>query len=88
MNKIIVVYDLCGDDKNYDGLIRRLKTFPKCIKINKSSWLINTTYNCEKVRDELKTYIDGNDSLFVAALTGEAAWYNVESSNDNVIAAL
>lgn len=30
--------------------------------------------SCVSVRDHLKTEIDSNDSLFVAELTGSAAW--------------
>ena len=84
MNKIIVTYDLCGANKNYDGLIGRLERFPKYLKLNKSSWLIKTRKSSAEVRDELRNYIDSNDMLFVANLTGESAWTNAESSTSEI----
>ena len=88
MNKIIVTYDLCGKNKNYDDLINRLDQFPTCLKINKSSWLIKTSFSCVGVRDELKKLIDGDDMLFVAKLSGEAAWTKAESSTLEIKKAL
>ena len=88
MNKIIVTYDLCGFDKDYNGLITRLKEYPVCLKLNKSSWLINTSFECAEVRDQLLKHLDSDDSLFVAELTGTAAWKKVESNSDDVKKAL
>lgn len=88
MNKIIVTYDLCGEGKNYDGLIDRLKQYPTHLKINKSSWLIKTIYSCAEVRNELMKQIDGDDMLFVAKLAGEAAWTKAESNNSDIKKAL
>lgn len=81
MNKIMLAYDLCGEDKNYDGLIKRINQYPVHLKINKSTWLIKTCYSCSEVRDELQKLTDNNDMLFVAKLTGEAAWTKVESNS-------
>lgn len=88
MNKIIITYDLCGNNKNYDGLIKRIEQFPVHIKINKSSWIIKTTYSCVTVRDELNKQIDGNDMLFVAKLTGESAWTKAEEDSSKIKKAL
>lgn len=84
MNKIIVTYDLCGNNKNYDGLIKRLEKFPSKLKLNKSSWLIETKFNCIEVRDILLKEIDSNDLLFVAKLSGEAAWHNSISNSSDI----
>ena len=88
MNKIMVTYDLCGSNKNYSDLIDCLNGYPVCVKINKSSWLINTACDCVTVRDQLCKFIDKDDYLFVAKLTGEAAWHNVEDGHDKVKSAL
>ena len=88
MNKIIVTYDLCGVNKNYDGLIKRLERFPTGLKINKSSWLIKSNYSCVEVRDELNKFIDSDDMLFVAKLTGESAWMKTDSSSSEIKKAL
>lgn len=88
MNKLIVAYDLCGENKNYDGLIKRIEQFPAHLKINKSTWLIKTSYSCVTVRDELIKQIDNNDMLFVAKLTGESAWTKTEEGASEIKKAL
>ena len=88
MNKLIVTYDLCGRNKNYDGLLDRLENFPTHLKIIKSSWVSRTIYSCAKVRDELQKQIDSDDMLFVAKLTGEAAWTKTESNSSEIKKAL
>ena len=87
-NKYLVVYDLRGSNKNYDGLIERIEEFPTSLKINNSSWLVVTSFSAVDVRDTLETYIDNDDSLFVGALSGEAAWYNADSKATDIKNAL
>ncbi len=78
---IIISYDLCKPTQNYDGLIAKIKSYGTYARITESCWFIKTTDTCTKVRDTLTKEIDSNDRLFVAALTGIAAWKNVICSN-------
>ena len=78
----IVTYDLCNPGQNYAALIDRIKQYPKVSKVTESCWLISTTWSCAKVRDDLTRFMDTNDKIFVAALTGEAAWKNIICGND------
>lgn len=84
MNKLLVTYDLCGQNKNYDGLIMRLRLFYRCLKINKSSWLIVTRLSCNEVVKELSKHIDHNDMLFVAKCSNEASWTKAESQSSEI----
>ena len=79
----IVTYDLCNPGQNYAALIDRIKQYPKASKVTESCWLISTTWSCAKVRDDLTRFMDTNDKIFVAALTGEAAWKNIICCNDS-----
>ena len=88
MNSILVSYDLRGQNKNYDELIERLNDYPVCLKINKSTWLINTSFDCTNVRNELMSFMDSDDSLFVAKLAGSAAWLNADSGTEDIKKAL
>ncbi|EGQ1765450.1 TPA: CRISPR-associated protein Cas2 [Staphylococcus pseudintermedius] len=76
MNSYIISYDL-NDRKDYPKLISRIEDYPNAAKINKSVWFINSVFSAKEIRDELKLFVDNDDSLFVATLTGEAAWSNV-----------
>jgi len=73
----LITYDLRAPGRNYDNLISAIKSYPNWGKITEAAWVINSTDSCEKIRDNLNAHIDANDRIFVAALTGEAAWKNV-----------
>ena len=83
-NAKIISYDLLKPGTNYDGLISRIKKYSGCCKLTESCWLVSTTCSAVQVRDDLKLYMDANDRIFVAALTGEAAWCNILSSHESV----
>lgn len=78
----IVTYDLCAPNRNYDNLIAFIKSYSVWVRVTESTWIIGTEESCVTLRDKLKQHIDSNDRLFVAALTGEAAWFNVRCDND------
>ena len=65
-NSKIITYDLCSPGRNYDDLYEKIKSYGTWAHICESTWIISTTDSCSD-----------NDRLFVAALTGGAAWSNV-----------
>ncbi|MEK4030711.1 CRISPR-associated protein Cas2 [Pseudobacillus sp. FSL P4-0506] len=77
MSAKIITYDLDSPGQNYQLLIAEIKRYPNCVKITESCWVINNDQSCVDVRDNLKRFIDENDRLLVARLSGEAAWINV-----------
>ncbi|GAA0613245.1 CRISPR-associated protein Cas2 [Paenochrobactrum glaciei] len=88
MASFIVSYDLRKHGRDYQALYSRLEEW-KAIRILESVWLIKWNTTASKIRDDLKEKIDSNDALFVAKLTGEAAWQGkLLSSNDAVKAQL
>ena len=76
-NSKIITYDLCSPGRNYDDLYEKIKSYGTWAHICESTWIISTTDSCSDIRDNLKSVIDSNDRLCVAALTGGAAWSNV-----------
>ena len=82
MKSMIIEYDLCKPGDNYDELIETIKNYDKWAHITKSTWFIGTNDSCSTVRDTLKSKMDSNDRLFVAELTGVAAWSNVICDSD------
>lgn len=73
MAAFIVSYDLRKQGRDYQTLYDRLKQW-KAVSILESVWLIRWDATSSQIRDDLKKYIDANDALFVAKLTGQAAW--------------
>lgn len=82
MSSKIITYDLCAPGRNYDKLIDHLKTYPSWARITESTWFISNSDSSSALRDKLASYIDSNDRLFVAELTGVAAWQNVRCKSD------
>lgn len=81
-NSKIITYDLCKPGRNYDDLYDYLKSFSVWARITESTWFISSDKSCVTIRDEIKNIVDSNDRIFVAELTGVAAWLNVICGSD------
>ena len=77
MSSKIISYDLCAPGRNYDDLRKAIKAYGIWAHITESTWFVKTESSCVEVRNNLLSYLDRNDCLFVAELTGAAAWNNV-----------
>lgn len=71
--KFAVSYDLRNPQRNYEPLWKRLGEW-KAQRVLDSFWIIEWDSSCVAIRDDLAKYVDSDDGLLVAALTGEAAW--------------
>lgn len=72
-----ITYDLCKSGKNYSELYDYLRSYPVYAKLMESSWFISTDKSCTDIRNEINKIIDSDDRLFIAELTGVAAWKNL-----------
>lgn len=77
MTTYLISYDLSNPGQRYSDLSKTIKQYPKWAKILESTWCICTEDSAKKIRDNLESCIDKNDSIFVAKLSGEAAWYGL-----------
>ncbi len=84
MNSIIVEYDLCNPDSDYEELISVIESFPISEPITKSTWFIKTNKTYRDVIEYLMPYTNSGDRLFVAELSGAAAWINVIGSSEEI----
>ena len=89
MNRMYTVsYDLLKPNQNYDGLISRLNALG-AVRVQLSQWIVRlSSGDAVALRDDLMRFIDSNDRLLVAGLTGEAAWSNLMASPNSVKQAL
>lgn len=60
--------------QNYDCLYKKLDAYPTRWHAQGSVWVIVTSETAVQIRDKLASCLDANDKLFVARLSGEAAW--------------
>lgn len=84
MAKVIVTYDLCSPGRNYQPLYNAIGQYRLAAKITESCWVFANVTSASAVRDHLNQFIDINDRLFVAELTGTASWTTVISPADTV----
>lgn len=84
MSSFLVSYDLISD-KNYSKLYEAIRNYGSYAHILESVWIINSSSSSVEIRDNLKHYLDSDDKLFVAKLTGESAWKNLSNENSNWI---
>jgi hypothetical protein len=86
MTVYVVNYDLRKPGRNYQQLCDRLAAW-QATRGLESMWFISTTSTADQLRDDLKNYIDANDGLFVAALIGRCAWYNLAGNSGQHLSA-
>ena len=67
-----VSYDLRVVGQDYPGLTRKLEGMV-AVRIQQSKWWVVTPLTATAMRNELLSYIDGNDSLLVEELSGDVA---------------
>jgi RNAse (barnase) inhibitor barstar len=73
MKTLLIGYDLIKPGKDYSKLIDHLKGYGTYWHNLDSTWFIRTTKTAAELRTELKHYIDANDRVLVAEVTG-ADW--------------
>lgn len=82
MNSYIISYDLMSPSKDYSSLISAIKSYGTYAKVLESCWIIKSSNSSATIRTHLTSYMDSDDKIFVAKLTGEAAWSNVLCTDD------
>lgn len=82
MSSFLISYDLIAN-KDYAELYEAIKSYSSFAHILESVWIIKSTDSAVNIRDNLKSYIDSDDKLFVAKLDGESAWINLPTKISN-----
>lgn len=77
----IITYDLRKVGQNYDSLYEKIKGLGHTIHPLQNLWILDSGYNITVVRDQLRTVVDSNDSIFVAQLYkgSYSAWMSLEA---------
>lgn len=83
MNPYMVSYDLNRPGQDYTALIQALEQIG-AVKVLYSQWILRTTYSAEQLRNYLWQFMDGNDSLLVTRLSGEAAWIGMRVTHERL----
>lgn len=81
MNLYFVSYDLRTPGRDYSELYAKLESLG-AKRILESEWALKGTYSVTDLRDELKKYLDSNDRLMVAKVTGWASFNTINTPKD------
>lgn len=82
MNCYIISYDL-RNGGNYTSLHSAIKEYGTWAKITESTWaVVSRNSSAEAIRDNLLSFMDNDDRLFVIKSGGEAAWKGVITKNE------
>lgn len=76
MSSFLVTYDLISN-KDYSKLYEAIRNYGSYAHVLESVWIIKSSTSSSDIRDNLISYIDNDDKLFVAKLTGQSAWKNL-----------
>lgn len=79
MATYIVNYDLNKHGQNYNCIVKKLESYSTYWHMQGSGWILITNDSAKQIRNNLKPCLDSNDELFVAKLSGEAAWAGYNS---------
>lgn len=83
MRTYYVSYDLDKPGQDYTDLTGAIRTIGG-VRILLSDWLVKGSFSAVQLRDYLTQFLDSNDRLFVAELTGGAAWRNPMPPNQTI----
>jgi hypothetical protein len=78
-----ISYDLQKPGQDYSRLISYLERLG-AVRVEYSLWLLRSNWTAIQILNGVAPYIDANDRLLVAALDGNAAWYNLIVSDNSV----
>lgn len=81
--KYMVGYDLNAPGKNYNDLIEALTGYGTYWHHLDSTWLIVTEQTTSEIRDYLKQFMDQNDELLVAELSGDWATKGIAAKGND-----
>jgi hypothetical protein len=71
----MIGYDLNSPGQDYIALVEAIEHLgTKSRQCLNAAWLVVTDKTAVEIRDELKSYVDRNDHLLIAELSGDAAW--------------
>jgi len=83
MKSYLITYDLMKQGQNYEELYKEIKAIGSWCHILESNWVIKTDLTAVQVRDRITPHIDKNDKVFVAHLSGEAAWIRLDTERSD-----
>ena len=81
----LITYDLINPGKNYEPLLRKIKSYESWARLGGFSYLIYTDSTAVQVRDNLKEALEVNDKLFVGIAPAPSAWIGLSEEVSNWI---
>lgn len=88
MNRVLIVsYDLSNPGRNYERLLKLIKSYAGWASLGGSAYLIVSDRSPTQVRDHLAQALDQNDKLYVGVAPAPSAWRGMSTDVTNWIQA-
>lgn len=68
MTTLLITYDLNKPGKDYNDLLKTIKSYSSWARLSESSYAIKTDHSPQQVFDTLKSFIDQNDNIYIITL--------------------
>ncbi|BCK62648.1 hypothetical protein KAM338_42920 [Aeromonas caviae] len=81
MAVLLVTYDLNKPGKDYNDLLKTIKSYAWA-RLSESSYAIKTDQSPQQVFDKLKPFLDQNDNLYVINLKKPYAGFGPKDVNE------
>lgn len=83
MGQYVISYDLHQEGRDYEKIKAGIFSLKDYVKILESVWLVNHPYTAAEVREHMKVFMDGNDSIMVIEIgAGWATWKCSAAANN------
>ncbi|MDR3596518.1 hypothetical protein [Clostridium sp.] len=82
-NTLLITYDLSQPERNYEDLLKKIKSYNTWARITESSYIIVSTEEPAKVKDELLRLLNDSDKIYVGVISAPAAWSGISDSVSN-----
>ena len=87
MRTMLVSFDL-APGRDDAALTDRLRSYRTWCRVHRTAWIVQTARRASVIRSDLSRFMGDGDRLYVAALSGEAAWSGLPPETGNWIVEL
>lgn len=80
-----ISYDLIEPGKDYEDIIKTIKSMGSWCHVLKSTWLVDTALTIDQINKLIETHTDKTDAYWITDLTSTTYWVKASAEVRNWI---
>jgi len=80
MASYMICYDLYQDGQQYEKIEKEIQKLGECVKVLRTTWVLNSESSLYFVKAMLETVTDNNDKIIIVSLDNKAACLRLDYS--------